>query len=157
IFMLVIFGGVFLRSNSTPPEFMRPLIASGGISMLFYTMSGLAGNQFGFDRSGFRVFVLSSATRRDILLGKNLALIPFVLGLASMVVVLLQVVYPMRIDHFLAVLLQMVPMYLVYSLVANLLSILAPMPIAPGSLRPSKPKGMTLLIHFAFMFLFPFA
>ena len=38
----------------------------------------LMANQFGFDRDGFRVFVLSAARRRDILLGKNLSFAPIV-------------------------------------------------------------------------------
>jgi hypothetical protein len=41
--------------------------------------------------------------------------------------------------------------------VSNLLSILAPMPIRPGSLKPVNPKGKALLIHFGFFFLFPIA
>ncbi len=39
----------------------------------------LMANQFGFDRDGFRVFVLCAAPRRDILLGKNLAFVPVAL------------------------------------------------------------------------------
>jgi len=45
----------------------------------------------------------------------------------------------------------------VFCIVANFLSILAPMAIAPGSLKPVKPKGMMILIHLAFFFLLPVA
>ena len=48
--------------------------------MILLTMIQLVGNQFGFDRSGFRVYVLCAAPRRDILLGKNLAVAPLALG-----------------------------------------------------------------------------
>jgi len=157
VIMVVVFGGMLSRMGSNPSEFVRPLFASGSVAMLLLILTSLAGNQFGFDRGGFRVFVLGSAPRRDILLGKNLSLVPFIMTLAVLVTVLIEILYPMRLDHFLASLLQLIPMYLVFSLVANLLSILAPMPIKPGSLKPSSPKGMAILIHFAFFFLFPIA
>jgi hypothetical protein len=118
----------------------------------------LAGNQFGFDRSGFRTLVLAPASRRDILLGKNLALLPIALGLSTIVVAAAQVFVPMRLDHLLACLIQMVSMYAVFCIITNFLSILAPTPVASGSLKPVKPKGMTILLQLAFIFfLFPAA
>ena len=157
VFMLLIFGSMFLRGGATPPELLRPLIATGGIAMILLILSQLAGNQFGFDRNGFRTYVLSPAARRDVLIGKNLALAPIALGLTSIAVIVVQVGYPMRIDHFIATLIQPVPMYFVFCVVENLLSMLAPMPVAPGSLKPSKPKGIQVLIHLGFFFLFPIA
>jgi len=117
----------------------------------------MVGNQFSFDRSGFRTYVLSPAPRKDILLGKNLAMAPFVIGFMILTAALFQFGYPMRLDHFLAVLIQMLPMYLVFCLVGNTLSIIAPMPTAAGSMKPVKPKAATILIHTAFIFLFPIA
>src|SRR5206468_7346 len=76
VFMVVIFGSMLLRRNADPSEFLRPLYASGGILMILFSLVQLSGNQFGFDRSGFRTFVLSSASRKDILLGKNLSVMP---------------------------------------------------------------------------------
>jgi len=63
----------------------------------------------------------------------------------------------MRADHFIGVLIQMLPMYLVFCLIGNLLSIIAPMPVAAGSMKPVKPKASIILIHMAFIFLFPLA
>jgi len=157
IIMVVVFGGMFMRRQAVPPEFVRPLMAAGAISMIFLSMSQLAGNQFGFDRSGFRAFVLGSASRKDILLGKNLSMAPLSLGLCLAMVLLIELVFPMRFDHFIATLLQLIPMYLVYSMVANALSTFAPMPMASGSLKPAQPKGMMILLHIAFVFIFPVA
>ena len=157
IIMVVVFGGMIMRRNSAPPEFVRPLLAAGAISMVLLSVSQIAANQFGFDRSGFRVFVLASAARKDILLGKNLSLVPLVFALCGVVLVLIEVIYPMRADHFVATLLQIVPMYLVYCIVANTLSTYAPMPMASGSLKPVQPKGMMILLHFAFIFVLPVA
>ena len=51
----------------------------------------------------------------------------------------------------------MVPRYLVCCLVGDPLSIISPMPTAAGSRKPFKPKATTILIHRAFVFLFPVA
>jgi hypothetical protein len=157
IIMLFVFGGMFFGRRMPPPELMRPLMASGGFTFIFFMTLGMVGNQFSFDRSGFRTYVLSPASRKDILLGKNLAMAPFVVAFMTLTALLFQYRYPMRADHFVAVLLQMLPMYLVFCLVGNLLSIIAPMPVAAGSMKPVKPKATTLLIHTAFIFLFPLA
>jgi len=157
VFMVFIFGTMFIRANANPPELLRPLIASGGISMILLILGQLAGNQFGFDRNGFRTYLLSPAARRDILIGKNLALAPIALGLTSILVMVVQFAYPMRIDHFIAALIQPIPMYFIFCIVENFLSMLAPMPVAPGSLKPSKPRGIQILIHIGFLFLFPLA
>jgi ABC-2 type transport system permease protein len=154
VIMLFVFGGMFFR-RVPPPELMRPLMASGGFTFIFFMTLGMVGNQFSFDRSGFRTYVLSPAPRKDILLGKNLAMAPFVLTFMTLTALLIQYQYPMRADHFIAVLIQMLPMYLVFCLVGNVLSIIAPMPVAAGSMKPVKPKATTLLIHTAFIFFFP--
>jgi hypothetical protein len=132
-------------------------MASGGFTFIFFMTLGMVGNQFSFDRSGFRAYVLSPAPRKDILLGKNLAMAPFVIIFMTLTALLFQYRYPMRLDHFLAVLIQMIPMYLVFCLVGNVLSIIAPMPVAAGTMKPVKPKATTILIHTAFIFLFPLA
>ena len=155
IVMMFIFGGMTYNQNSNPPELVRPLMAAGGYAFMLFMMVGLLGNHFGFDRSGFRVFVLSPAPRKDILLGKNLANAPFAIGFMFITALVLQLMRPMRADHYIAILLQMIPMYLIFCLVGNLLSIIAPMPMAAGSLKPAKPKGMVILIHLAFMLVFP--
>jgi hypothetical protein len=156
IFMMAVFGGIFFRPNTPPPpELIRPLMASGAFAFIFFMMLGMVGNQFSFDRAGFRTYVLSPAQRKDILLGKNLSMAPFLLGFMILAAFLFQFRYPMRIDHFVALLFQMAPMYLVFCLIGNILSIIAPMPTAAGSMKPVKPKAATVLIHMAFVFLFP--
>jgi hypothetical protein len=113
-------------------------------------------NQFGFDRDGFRVFVLSAARRRDILLGKNLSFAPLVLGMAAIVLGTLQAVSPLRWDHFLSMIPQYISMYLLFCLLMNFLSIVAPAHVAAGSLKPAQPKFLTVLLHMVtFMIFFP--
>jgi len=155
ILMVVIFGGLLFRHSGDLPEAARPLLLFGVMATILLSMFQLMGNQFGFDRNGFRVFVLCAAPRRDILLGKNLATAPLVLGLAMLVVAILQIISPLRLEHFLALLPLSVSMYLLFCLAANALSILAPLPVAAGSLKPRNVKGIPLLLHVAFVFVLP--
>jgi hypothetical protein len=157
LILVVVFGSLIVSRPDNMPEQVRPLMACGAMSMILLTMGQLAGNQFGFDRTGFRVYVLCPARRRDILLGKNLSVAPLALGLGVALAGLLQVIRPMRFDHFLAVLCQFVSMYLIYCLLANALSIFAPMPIAAGTLKPRNPKLVPILLHLGFVLLFPVA
>jgi hypothetical protein len=125
------------------------------ITVILFSMTQLAGNQFGFDRSGFRVFVLGPADRRDVLLGKNLAVAPLALALTIPGIVLLQMLYPMRLDYLLAVLPQFVSMYLLFCLITNVLSIIAPMPIASGTLKPVNPRVIPILLHMSVILFLP--
>jgi ABC-2 type transport system permease protein len=155
IVMMFIFGGMTYNQANNPPELVRPLMVAGGYAFMLFMMVGLLGNHFGFDRSGFRVYVLSPAPRKDILLGKNLSNAPFALGFMFITALALQIMRPMRADHYIAILLQMIPMYLIFCLVGNVLSMIAPMPMASGSLKPVKPKAIVILIQMAFMLVFP--
>jgi hypothetical protein len=155
LMLLIVFGAMFFRQTVDVPPPVRPLMGVGAMAMILLSMIQLIGNQFGFDRSGFRVYVLCSARRREILLGKNLAVAPVALVMGLVLVAAVQVVLPMRIDHFLAVMTQLVSMYLVFCMLANCLSILAPLPVAAGSMRPANIKMIPMLLHLVFMFLFP--
>lgn len=113
-------------------------------------------NQFGFDRHGFRAFVLCAASRRDILLGKNLSFAPFAFGMAMFVLLTAQVICPMSASHFLAMAPQFVSMYLTFCMLMNLMSIYAPVAIPAGSLKPANPKLSVVLIQLSMIFvLFP--
>jgi hypothetical protein len=155
IILAALFGFMFFRKPMNFPQDVRPLLAFGTMSMILLTMSQVLANQFGFDRSGFRVFVLCPASRRDILLGKNLAVVPLAIGITAPLIVLLQLMHPMRWDHFLATVPQFVSMFLLYCLMANGVSIIAPMPISSGSLKPIRPKLVPVLLHVAFVFMLP--
>ena len=157
ILLVIIFGSMFLTQNMTVDPRFRPLLPMGAMGMTLLSMIGLVGNQFGFDRSGFRIYVLSPAARRDILLGKNLAFAPFALGVGVLGAVLMQFIYPQRFDQFLAGFPQIVTMYLIFCMLANWLSIFAPMALAAGAMKPQNTKLIPVLLHFAFIFAFPLA
>jgi len=152
VILVPVFGSMLWRGRHDVPELIRPLVAIGGMLFILLGMLQLMGNQFGFDRDGFRVFVLCAAPRRDILLGKNLAFAPLALGMALILLAILQVFCPLRLDHFLAMFPQYVSMYLLTCLVTNLLSIYAPLPVAAGSLKASNPKLTTVLLQLIMVF-----
>ena len=156
--MVVVFGGLVASGGGDPPPEFRPLIvfAAGGMIMLIAGLQLLA-NMFGYDRAGFRAYVLSPLPRRDILLGKNLAVAPLVLGLGLIGYVVVGAVFPMRVDHYPAVLAQILSAFLVLCMLSNVLAILTPIPLAPGSLQPAKVKVTPVLMQMAVMMLLPVA
>lgn len=156
LIMVPVFGSMIVGRRQEIPEPYRPLIAIAAMALVLFGVLQLMGNQFGFDRDGFRVLVLSSARRRDILLGKNLAFAPLVLAMASLLLAIAQFVYPMRVDHLLAMAPQYVSMFLLFCVLANALSIVAPVRIAAGAMKASNPTLRTVLIQMVmFMVLFP--
>ena len=156
VIMGFIFGSMLWRGSAAISETIRPLVAIGGMAFVLIGMVQLMANQFGFDRDGFRVFVLSSARRRDILMGKNLSFAPIALVLVAILLIALQVLCPLRWDHFLAMIPQFLSMFMLFCLLTNLLSIYAPTHIAAGSLKPTSMKLTTALLHMvSFMVIFP--
>ena len=153
--MVLVFGALFFMKTIRLPDVARPLVAFGAMSLILVTLTQLLGNQFGFDRGGFRVFVLSAVPRRDILIGKNLAVAPLALGLSAVLVSALQVMFPLRLEHFLATVPQFIGMYLLFCLLANCMSIFTPMPVRSGTLKPVNPKGMALLVQMGLLFVYP--
>jgi hypothetical protein len=155
VILVVVFGGVLFTNQLDPPAEVRPLMAYGATAAVLFSVAQLVSNQFGFDRGGFRVFVLGPAPRRDILLGKNLAVAPLVLALGVVAVAVLEAVYPMPPATFLACLPQVVSMFLLFCLLANCLSVLAPLRVQPGTMKPINYKAGHFLFHLAFLFLCP--
>lgn len=156
VIMAVVFGSIFLRGNLDAPELARPLFCFGAILMMLLTLTQIVGNQFGFDRGGFRMYVLAPAPRFAVLLGKNLAVLPIALVLASFTIVLVQIFQPLRIDHLVAVLPQFTSMYLIYCMLANLMSIVSPLPVAPGAMKATNTRIVPILLHLGFVIVLPF-
>ncbi len=149
------FAGIFLAQDVRPPLLLRPVIALGAVLVTYLALAQLSNNQFGYDRAGFRAYVLGPVSRRDVLLGKNLALAPLAMAFAAVMVVLAEVILPMRLDHFVTVAVLTPATYLLGCVPANLLSILAPYPVAAGSMRPANRHGFPVLMHALVAFLYP--
>ncbi len=158
IILLAFFGSmIFLGRQREMPEIARPFLALGAISITILCYVQLLCNVFGFDREGFRVYILSPCPRRDILLGKNMSFAPLAIGMCLLALVVLQILLPLQISHFLATLLQLAAVYLIYCLLGNLVSVFAPSAVSAGSLKPAQAKLVTILIHVLTALLSPLA
>src|SRR5262249_38193705 len=116
VILVFLFASMFFTGRRNVPATFTPLMAAGGMMMGLFTTMQILGNQFGFDRAGFRVFVLCPARRRDILLGKNLSMAPWVFALAAVVIIALELTSPMRVDELVSCVPLFVAMYMVFSL-----------------------------------------
>ncbi len=144
---LVIFGGMlFVRHSGPAGAGVQPFAATAAVVLPFFGMAQLLLNHFGFDRAGFRALVLSPVPRWQILLGKNLALLPFAMGigLTLLLIATLALHIPWLVG--LAACLQFVTAFLLLSMLGNLISPLLPCRIAPGALRPTKMPTSTVLL-----------
>jgi hypothetical protein len=156
IIVILVGSALVSKASSTQiPEPVRPLIAFGAVVITLLSAVQLAVNQFGYDRSGFRAFVLSPVPRWEILFGKNLAIAPFAYGAGLTITVFVGCLLPMRFDHFLMVLADVVIMCPLLYLPANAMSIFVPIPMAAGSFKPSSVKAIPVLFQMLFIFAIP--
>ena len=147
VILLIIFSGFFRDRAGNLSEFTRPLMAAGiAAFILFSSMTYTVGNMFGYDRGGFRVYMLSHSTRRNILLGKNLSLFPLAFSLMLVSIFVSNWFAPMRPDHLLAVILQAVPLYLILCMYGNQLSIIIPMVVRNNGM-PASGQNINILIR----------
>ncbi len=156
ILLLVVFGSLYFDdlAASQSDAFVRFLPSS----ILFLSFMGslpFFTNAFGFDRSGFCALVLSPVPRSEILLGKNLALLPPFLLLTALPLLGIQLLARPPVLYTFSALLQALTLCLLLTLLGNLLSIKAPYRSKPGSLQPVKTKsGASALMNTLFPFLF---
>ncbi len=158
VIMVGVFGAmIFLSSGRNLPDMGRPFIAIGAIGATMFGLSQLTVNIFGFDRHGFRAYVLMPVPRRDILFGKNLAVLPFAAVMCLVMLTAVQVLASQAPSHFVASLLQIVPVFLWCCLVGNTVSIYSPVAVAVGGVKPAQPSFHKMLMQFLAMMLMPMA
>jgi hypothetical protein len=147
-FLVTLFIGapLLFRSSGNLPAAAGPFIATGVVVFSMFLSVSFVANQFGFDRDGFRAFVLSPAERWLILFGKNLAALP-VAALSSVILVAVVSIF-LRLSWLVLVasLLQLGVGVLATAIGGNLLSILVPYRIQPGSLKPTKLPAMAMVL-----------
>jgi len=132
-----------------------PGMSLSAVGLALLSLQQLFQNQFGLDRDGFRAYLLSPIARDRILLGKNMALAPIGIAIGMVGLLVLQLMVPMGIQHFLGAVLQLVSAYLVLSLIGNLLSILAPMRLKGVGMKASGAKMRVFLLQMMSFFLVP--
>jgi hypothetical protein len=155
--MVIVGAMVFLRSPPHLSDTTKPFVATGVVAFSIFMLVQFLANQFGFDRDGFRSLILSPADRRLILLGKNLASLPVGAPFGAILLTLTSVWLHLPLLVFVAALFQLAAMLLIGGLAGNLLSILVPYRIQPGSMKPTKMPGLAMLVMFLCQMLFPAA
>ncbi len=149
VLMILIFGSLmFSRGRLEVTALSQPWLATGAFFAGVLGMSQLFLNQFGFDRQGFRSFVLAPIPGRDLLLGRNLGGLPILGGFFLGILILLTFVVGLPAVTFLAGCCQLLSAFLLLCLAGNLASTLLPYRIAPGTMSPTKmkPGSMILLV-----------
>jgi hypothetical protein len=154
---LIVGGSILFRANLKLPEAAKPFIATGAVVFSIFMLVQFFGNQFGFDRDGFRSLILCPADRRHILLGKNLACLPVGAGFGLVLLLFVSLRLHLSLLVFAAALFQLAAVLLLAGLGGNLLSILVPYRVQQGSLKPTKMPGLAMLVLMLCHMLFPLA
>jgi len=154
---LIIGVSILFRRDLKIPEAASPFVATGAVLFSVFMLVQFFSNQFGFDRDAFRSLILSSADRKFILLGKNLACFPVGAGFGVILLALFSVRLQLSSLVVLATLLQLGALLLMAGVVGNMLSILAPYRIQPGTMKPTKMPGLAMVVLMFSHLLFPFA
>jgi len=145
IVMLVILGTTILRSAPKMPAIAMPFLATGAAAFSLFMLFQFLSNQFGHDRDGFRVLVMSPVDRRQLLFGKNLAFMPVALVFGLVTILAVSIWLGMPPLTALASLLQLAAMTLLLMIYGNFLSILLPFRIQAGTMKPTKPPFLKML------------
>ena len=147
----------FLAFGEIPPlpPIAAPFMALGVLMVTIFGLTQLVVNVFGLDRGGFRAYVLMPAPRRDILLGKNLSVVPIAGTVAALLILATHIMVPLGFTHAVAIILQCVPAYLMLCMMGNMSSILMPMAMAVGTLKPAQPKLTVMLVQMLVMMFSP--
>lgn len=132
-----------------------------GLILLGFTIfssflgSSFACNIFGFDRSGFRFWVLSGLPRSEILRGRNWMFGAMILAIALAVILFSNAIwrYPwMRVIEAMLAFVAYLPMYLVLS---NIISILAPFPMSAQGFQAKEFSWKSVVLNLALSALIP--
>jgi len=156
-FLVTVIVGASLLFRAAPkiPVAAKPFLVTGTMTFSLFMLVQFFGNQFGFDRQGFRAYVLSPVDRRLILLGKNLAVWPVGGAFGLFLLAALSVWLRLPALSVLAACFQLVTLLLFASLGGNLLSILVPFRVQAGSMKPTKMPALPSLVMIACHMLFP--
>jgi hypothetical protein len=157
VVMVVMFGSMLAGKSSAIPASVTPFIVTGLGAMAVFFVFQFLGNQFGFDRAGFRALVLTPADRRLLLLGKNLAYLPMTALMGLSLVTVAVIYFGLSPLDYGAGLLQFATMLFLAFTVGNLLSIVVPYRIQAGTMKPTKMPTMAMLVMIFAQMLIPIA
>jgi hypothetical protein len=145
--LIGVFGSAFAFGRKMEiPEQAIPFFAMGAIGIAIFSVAQWALNLFGSDHGGFRSYILLPVPRRDLLLGKNLSLLPVMLVFCLLVMGLMYLIVTITPAQFVATLLQSLISYLLFCIAGNQMSVVFPIAMAIGSRKPQNVRfGVALL------------
>ncbi len=155
--MVIMLGSMLAGRTPSLPAVAQPFVATGMAVMAVFMIFQFIGNQFGFDRAGFRALVLSPADRRLVLLGKNLAYLPVAGGFGLLLLTATTIYLGLSPILFVAALLQFTTALCLGFTAGNLLSIVVPYRIQPGTMKPTKLPALAMLTMVVAQLLLPVA
>ncbi len=150
----ILFGA--LQAWKIPPvdELKAGLVVvASAVTMLM--AAGLISNQFGFDRTGFRAFVLSPIRRERILLARNIAIAPFLLIQSTLLAIAVCFYFGLPFDKLLSAVILTAAMLPTFCLLMNLMSILTPFALAAGSIQPQQLNFIPLMTNMGLSMFMP--
>ncbi len=136
-------------------EWINTLLGLGVCFIASTSVNQLIANQFGFDRDGFRSYLLLPISTRDLLLGKNMAILPVGLLFGWLALLVFQFFVRLEWSHLLANAFQLVTIMFINFFVNNLLSIVTPLTVKPGSLQPRSIGVTTAFLQLLIFALLP--
>ncbi len=147
LILIVVFVAFALNRERELPAELRPLMAVASVFLAVVGVFQMSQNQFGFDRQGFRAWILAPVDRRDLLLGKNVVLwiIGGAFGLAGLIAS--ACLWPLSPWDLMALVLQIASAMLVVSLMGNLTSTIAPIQVKSGGLESKSPSITTVFLQ----------
>lgn len=157
IFAFVFGSMMFTGKMDNLPDAARPWFGIGALGMSLIGMVQMMLNMFGLDRHGFRAFVLMPSPRRDVLLGKNLGVFPVAGVLSALLILFMGFAGKMHFTHVVATLLQIVITFSLYFPISNYTSIVAPIGMAVGTMKPVSVNLRVIVIQFLAVLLTPLA
>lgn len=155
VLILVVAAGAVARVAKSMGDSTRPFLGTAAVAITFFGLLQLVFNQFGYDREGFRSLVLLPASRRHVLLAKNLSFAPVIFLLGGVLLAVLTVMARLSPLVLAACVLQLVSMFLLMSIVANFFSIFSPYRMAAGSMKAAKPPAKTVVSILLSQLFFP--
>ena len=147
IILVVVYAGVGRKLLTALPQGGAAITAIVGV---FFTMLGIfqiSQNTFGFDRQGYRAWMLAPLAAADLLLGKNVVmwLIGGAIGLAAVGVSV--VMSPPPPLDIVAVLFQLMSILMVITLLGNVSSTVAPFQVKSAGFESASPGVMTVVLQ----------
>lgn len=144
--MVVLGVSMLARTSVDAPAALKLFLPSGIAIFTVFGIMQVMGNQFGFDRDGFRALVLLPLPRHQVLFAKNLSFLPILIGLGWLVMPVVAVVVGVPWTTTAAGLIHLLTIYALVAILGNYSSIAAPYRVAAGALKKSKPPAKVVFI-----------